>query len=175
MYAAGKFYDALVEVPRWQALSLTKAAQAVQRSAFPNAYAQWEGQALTLAAALGGAEPMALGCVAGALPPTATPPARPALAGTAGAPPALASLLGAAQAELGGLDVVGITGSTAVLSVTVPATSPAQAGRALAAWAVAHGTGFAVTAVSAGDQRWTDHRWATTAPAASGRVSITTG
>ena len=40
--AAGKFYDALVEVPEWEALPLTSAAQRVQRSAFPSAYAKWE-------------------------------------------------------------------------------------------------------------------------------------
>lgn len=44
-YAAGKFYDALVKVPNWQAIPLTQAAQAVQRSAFPFAYAKWEGMA----------------------------------------------------------------------------------------------------------------------------------
>ena len=40
--AAGKFYDALAEVPGWEAMPLTVAAQRVQRSAFPNAYAKWE-------------------------------------------------------------------------------------------------------------------------------------
>jgi LysM repeat protein len=32
----------LLDVPRWQHMSLTDAAQAVQRSAFPEAYAKWE-------------------------------------------------------------------------------------------------------------------------------------
>ncbi|MFC6853198.1 C40 family peptidase [Aquipuribacter hungaricus] len=41
-YAAGKFYDTLVQVPGWQQMPLTIAAQKVQRSAFPNAYARWE-------------------------------------------------------------------------------------------------------------------------------------
>lgn len=41
-YAARQFYDRLVTVPRWERLPLTKAAQAVQRSAFPDAYAIWE-------------------------------------------------------------------------------------------------------------------------------------
>jgi cell wall-associated NlpC family hydrolase len=44
-YAAGAFYDALLKVPNWQAMSLTDAAQAVQRSAFPDAYAKWETEA----------------------------------------------------------------------------------------------------------------------------------
>jgi cell wall-associated NlpC family hydrolase len=46
--SAGKFYAALVKVPNWQALPITVAAQAVQRSAFPNAYAKWEALATTL-------------------------------------------------------------------------------------------------------------------------------
>lgn len=40
--AAGKFFDALAEVPGWEAMPVTEAAQAVQVSAFPDAYAQWE-------------------------------------------------------------------------------------------------------------------------------------
>ena len=46
--SAGKFYAALLEVPRWRSMSVTDAAQAVQRSAFPNAYAKWESLATTL-------------------------------------------------------------------------------------------------------------------------------
>ena len=54
IYAAGKFYDALLEVPDWQDMSLTDAAQAVQYSGFPDAYAKWEPQATTLVRALSG-------------------------------------------------------------------------------------------------------------------------
>jgi LysM repeat protein len=32
----------LLDIPRWQHMTLTDAAQAVQRSAFPDAYAKWE-------------------------------------------------------------------------------------------------------------------------------------
>jgi hypothetical protein len=52
MYAASKFYERLVQVPNWQTIPLTEAAQAVQRSAFPNAYAQWEPLAEALVGAL---------------------------------------------------------------------------------------------------------------------------
>jgi cell wall-associated NlpC family hydrolase len=48
-YQSGKFYDALLAVPGWQAMPLTKAAQAVQHSAYPNAYARWTGPARSLA------------------------------------------------------------------------------------------------------------------------------
>ena len=40
--AAGKFYDALQQVPGWQGMPVTVAAQRVQRSAFPDAYADDE-------------------------------------------------------------------------------------------------------------------------------------
>lgn len=54
LYAAGKFYDKLVTIPSWQTLSLAEAAQAVQTSAFPDAYAQWEPEAVTLVQTLTG-------------------------------------------------------------------------------------------------------------------------
>ncbi|SCL28146.1 hypothetical protein GA0070624_3636 [Micromonospora rhizosphaerae] len=51
-YAARAFYSALNEVPGWQDLSLTQAAQAVQVSAFPDAYARHEERATTVVDAL---------------------------------------------------------------------------------------------------------------------------
>lgn len=45
VYASGKFYDALVKVPGWEGMSVAAAAQAVQRSGFPDAYAKWEPMA----------------------------------------------------------------------------------------------------------------------------------
>ncbi|MGL5858154.1 MAG: C40 family peptidase [Angustibacter sp.] len=42
VYAATAFYTALRTVPNWPRLPLTQAAQAVQRSARPSAYARWE-------------------------------------------------------------------------------------------------------------------------------------
>ena len=59
-YAAGKFFDHLVTVPGWQTGRLTDVAQAVQRSAFPEAYARWEPTADAIAASLAG--PAGLGC-----------------------------------------------------------------------------------------------------------------
>lgn len=53
VYAAGKFYDALVRVNGWETLPITVAAQRVQVSGFPDAYAKWEGSARSLLALLG--------------------------------------------------------------------------------------------------------------------------
>jgi hypothetical protein len=47
-YAATAFYHHLLAVPGWESLTLTRAAQAVQRSAFPDAYAKWQGMATTI-------------------------------------------------------------------------------------------------------------------------------
>src|SRR6266542_5433483 len=54
-YAATKFFQALLQVPGWQAMAVTDAAQAVQKSAFPDAYAKWEPDATMLVSALTGA------------------------------------------------------------------------------------------------------------------------
>ncbi|MGK5740809.1 hypothetical protein [Micromonospora sp. URMC 103] len=51
-YAARAFYLALLKVPGWQDMSLTVAAQSVQLSAFPDAYASHEDQATTVVDAL---------------------------------------------------------------------------------------------------------------------------
>lgn len=48
VYAATAFYRALLRVPDWQTLPLTQAAQAVQRSAYPDAYAPHEAAATAL-------------------------------------------------------------------------------------------------------------------------------
>jgi cell wall-associated NlpC family hydrolase len=48
VYASNAFYEHLERVPDWQSIPLTQAAQAVQRSAFPDAYAKWENLATTI-------------------------------------------------------------------------------------------------------------------------------
>ncbi|RNH99676.1 NlpC/P60 family protein [Micromonospora aurantiaca] len=56
-YAAGQFYTRLLAVNGWQAMALTDAAQAVQRSVFPGAYAKWEDDAIALLRVLTGGTP----------------------------------------------------------------------------------------------------------------------
>lgn len=50
--AAGLFYDRLVKVPNYLSIPLTQAAQSVQISAFPDAYAKWENAATEIAGSL---------------------------------------------------------------------------------------------------------------------------
>jgi murein DD-endopeptidase MepM/ murein hydrolase activator NlpD len=52
--SARKFYAALLKVNGWATLPLTVAAQRVQRSAFPNAYAKHEAKAAALVGAVSG-------------------------------------------------------------------------------------------------------------------------
>ena len=53
-YAARQFYSHLLQVPGWRVMPTTQAAQAVQRSGFPDAYAKWEHEAQTLATEFAG-------------------------------------------------------------------------------------------------------------------------
>ncbi|MFJ2087502.1 hypothetical protein ACIOBK_33595 [Micromonospora chokoriensis] len=55
-YATTAFYRALVKVPDWQTMPLTTAAQAVQRSAYPDAYAKHSATALAAVREFGGTE-----------------------------------------------------------------------------------------------------------------------
>src|SRR3954451_14913308 len=71
--AAGKFYAALLNVPGWQTMPVTVAAQAVQRSAFPDAYADDEVLARRLLGAPAAAGPGGAGCADP--PPPPSPPA----------------------------------------------------------------------------------------------------
>ncbi len=52
VHASTKFYEELRKVSGWQSLSVTQAAQAVQRSGFPEAYAKWEPLATALQKAI---------------------------------------------------------------------------------------------------------------------------
>lgn len=55
LFSTRWFYDGLERVEGWQDMPVTVAAQRVQRSAHPNAYAQWEGLAREVVTALEGA------------------------------------------------------------------------------------------------------------------------
>ncbi|MET8590449.1 C40 family peptidase [Streptomyces sp. NPDC005078] len=48
VYASEQFYKHLLKVDGWQQMTVTQAAQAVQKSGLPDAYAQWENLATAL-------------------------------------------------------------------------------------------------------------------------------
>jgi murein DD-endopeptidase MepM/ murein hydrolase activator NlpD len=68
VYAAEAFYARLVEVPAWETIPLTRAAQAVQVSAYGGAYARWEPLARELTAMLWPAAQATAANPGGALP-----------------------------------------------------------------------------------------------------------
>jgi hypothetical protein len=58
-YSAQSFYKALIQVPGWDKMPLTDAAQAVQVSAFGDRYAQWEAKAGDVVNSVYGQGPLA--------------------------------------------------------------------------------------------------------------------
>ena len=61
-FATNAFYDALTGIDGYPAMEITVAAQEVQRSAYPDAYADHEEDARALASALTGNSPRGLWC-----------------------------------------------------------------------------------------------------------------
>jgi hypothetical protein len=62
VHSTNAFYDALVQVEGYETMEITEAAQAVQRSAYPDAYADHEADGRALASALTGNHPAAFWC-----------------------------------------------------------------------------------------------------------------
>jgi len=62
VYATNRFYDALVKIDGYEQMRITEIAQKVQRSAYPEAYADHEQEGRILASALSGHSPGGLGC-----------------------------------------------------------------------------------------------------------------
>jgi hypothetical protein len=61
-YSIEKFYKALAKIKGYESMEITEAAQKVQHSGFPGAYAQHEADSRALASALRGYSPAAFTC-----------------------------------------------------------------------------------------------------------------
>jgi hypothetical protein len=130
-YAVNAFYDALVKVPGYETLEITDAAQRVQRSAFPTAYAEHEDMGRSFASGLSGQTPGAVQCTLRS-------------AGTEGDTGAVLAELGRAYGSLPATDegqalVVEASGSTAW---------------SVAQWAVANAKGLDVVRVDVAGRSW---------------------
>ncbi|GAA2130009.1 hypothetical protein [Glycomyces algeriensis] len=75
VYASFKFYEKLQRTDGWQDMRLAEAAQAVQISAYPELYEQWESDAEVIADAFAGGEEAGLVCVSGSADEKAADPA----------------------------------------------------------------------------------------------------
>jgi hypothetical protein len=172
-YAAAVFYQHLAEVRGYTKLPLTVAAQRVQHSGFPQAYAKHEPDATVLAAALTGTAAATLTC-----------DGRPGTAMAAGPDGVRAALLrdfGRDTLQPAGAEVGGAhepkpsatprvhTGTdTVTLSVDavggpVHGREVSRRGWQLAQWAVANSTALRIERVDYGGREWTagrtDSRW----------------
>lgn len=138
VYSANEFYNHLLRIPGYQQLPVTKAAQQVQHSGYPDAYAYHEGEARALAASIFGQYPAALSCQLS--PPKAVPGASRRIAE-------------AAAADLG-LDPTERSASQLVYRFTNTAAGRQRAW-GLAHWTVASADQFGVTSVHTAGRVWT--------------------
>ncbi|MFF3833673.1 hypothetical protein ACFYXX_23270 [Streptomyces sp. NPDC002458] len=153
VYASGKFYEHLAEVPGYSRLPLTVAAQRVQKSGFPQAYAKHEPDATLLAAALTGRAPASLTCSVQA----------PSAEGPGDAAEVRSDLVRAFGKDV--LPSAGSAGSSAAGTVSVPVRAgdgSTSHGWELAHWAVARAGTLRITEVSYAGRVWTsDTGWRT--------------
>ncbi|MET7633397.1 C40 family peptidase [Streptomyces sp. NPDC001773] len=115
VHASTKFYEGLQKVSGWQSLSVTQAAQAVQQSGFPEAYAKWEPLATALQKAI---EPL--------LPKAGDGSPSPSPSGSAGAGGALSSTAGGCSADGDGTDFGTIPPGAVPAEYKIPADAPRE-------------------------------------------------
>ncbi len=159
--STGVFYDALVRVDGYEALPITDAAQRVQRSGFPLAYAAHEPQARAYASALTGYSPATLVC---RLRPAGDSSRQQP--GADGLWPRAAVVRDRAAVELGatpvavgpagedGGDGTGTDGRVLVLGAPAGGEEGLRQGWALAHWAVAHAADLGITEVAVDGLVW---------------------
>ncbi len=147
-YATSAFYGRLVQVPGWQTMAVTDAAQAVQQSATPLAYASWESEARTLAVVLTGESAGGFSCRFDTYNGAAPPPT---------------ALGGALTTEMGA-DLLGQPVGT-------------KAGWQLAAWAVAHACNYHLRGVSFAGLTWTPStgKWTPSSATTAGNTVVVQG
>jgi hypothetical protein len=132
VYSTNAFYDALAKVPGYESLSVTEAAQLVQRSAFPEAYSQHEDLGRAFASALTGNSQASLDCT------LRTPDA-------AGDPSAVRDAF---------LRAYGATAPSVVAGRTLNVRAEGALAWSAAQWAVANAKGLAISRVDVDGQAW---------------------
>ena len=161
VYSAGAFYDELIKVDNYAERPITEVAQAVQRSAYPSAYADHEQQGRALASTLAGHSPAGLAC---RLADPATPGDARALSADLRAQ--LGEVATTQEADGGTRVIVHTSSSTRAWTV--------------AEWAMAQADGRGITTIDVADRRWTRGSgrgaltWASTSAEASGTTVVIT-
>lgn len=150
VHASAAFYTALTKVPRYLQLPLTEAAQKVQHSNYPQAYARHEQDAATLSAALTGREGAALSCrVRDA--PAADESASPSPSSTSSMSSSMSSSMTTEVAREFGPGPTWYAASPADVTFQPAGTSE---GWALALWLVCHAKGLHIASVDFGGRDW---------------------
>ncbi|MFB7667190.1 hypothetical protein ACFC1R_25160 [Kitasatospora sp. NPDC056138] len=186
VYATNKFLDGLVKVPGYARMPLTDAAQQVQRSGYPQAYAKHENNATLVSSVLTGREPAALTCVVDDL----TVPSPAASATPSGQPLDVGARVRrefgktvtsapAAKAEKDPRTVIALTPQPAASTDSGP-DAVRQSGWAVAQWSVAEAQQLGIGAVAYDGKVWRVDRpsdgWKASATAPStDRVLVTLG
>jgi len=156
VYSSTKFYQALVRVTGWQQLTLTQAAQKVQQSGTPDAYAQWEQFATVITAVFTGSAGAGLGCTLDG--PTFTAQSKGSAVLTARGQTVLDDM----RTQFGSANVGKITGiGSDGLSFDVAAasslsgTAATTRAWAYANWSAAQAETLGIAQVSFGGKTWT--------------------
>lgn len=164
VYSANAFYDVLAKVPNYVDLPINDAAQIVQRSGYPHAYAQHEPLSRAFASALTGQMPQSLNCT---LPP-ATGSSAPE------------TVVAAAHVALGQLPA-STSGGTDGAPVSVKFDVPDAYGWMAAHWALANAYELGIDTVSYDGFAWDRNTnadghnvgWQASEGTASRQVSLT--
>ncbi|POH72241.1 hypothetical protein [Arthrobacter glacialis] len=136
LYSANAFYDVLAKVPGYVDMSINDAAQIVQRSGYPHAYAQHETLSRAFASALTGQTPQALNCT---LPP----------ATVASTPEAMAAAMASVMGQVPFTTAAAADGSVSVLMDVDDA-----AGWTTAHWLLANAEQFGISQISYAGKMW---------------------
>ncbi|MGL4173522.1 MAG: hypothetical protein ACRCTR_05545 [Actinomycetota bacterium] len=148
VYASNAFYDALVKIDDYESQEITMVAQEVQRSAYPQAYADHEAEGRAFASVLAGYSPAGLTCQLA--PPTGD--------GEASRTRYRAAL----KKEQVNVPAKEIDGGVVGIRLTAPDQRTAWS---LAQWTVAGAERFGVTRVTVAGRMWdrkeSDDEWVT--------------
>jgi hypothetical protein len=155
-YSSATFYKAMERIRNWKTKDINNVAQAVQRSAYPDAYRKHVPNARALASSLTGETPASFTCVVGT-PGKADPEAMASF---------LKKTLGAGAVE------TRLDGST----LTVTAENPTRAW-AVAHLAIANTAGYGLASVEVGPYSWTHStsalaEWQGTGPSTATSVKL---
>ncbi|MFJ9428813.1 hypothetical protein ACIRQY_04025 [Streptomyces sp. NPDC101490] len=159
VYSAEKFYAGLEKVPGYSRLPLTVAAQKVQKSGFPQAYAKHEPDAALLAAALTGRSPAALSCTTGDPDGVPGDPERVRAElvrafGKGAAPETVTGGPGAGRSAAGPPVLLVPVRAARGAGAAPGAGEDERRGWELAQWAVARAGTLRITEVTFGDRSW---------------------